>query len=185
MNKGTPALFLDRDGVININLGYVYEVHKFEFFPEIMDICRVAQSANFLIVVVTNQSGIGRGYFSEEKFLVLTDWMTAEFKKEKIEIALVLYAPENPDSNEVAAIAERRKPSPNMILEASNGLKLNLADSIMIGDSETDMISAQRAGIKHRILIGTLAPSSVASIVVRNHAECELKLKEIIFRSQE
>ena len=73
MNKGTPALFLDRDGVINRNHGYVYEIDKFEFFPEIMDICRVAQSANFLIVVVTNQSGIGRGYFSKEKFLELTN----------------------------------------------------------------------------------------------------------------
>ena len=185
MHSATPALFLDRDGVINKNHGYVHEIDKFEFFPKIMDICRIAQSANFPIVVVTNQSGIGRGYFSEEKFQALTVWMIAEFQKENIEIASVLHAPENPDAVATASAAERRKPSPNMIFEASNALKLSLADSIMIGDSETDMISAQQAGIEHRILIGTVAASTVASIVVQNHDECEMKLREIVFRSQE
>ena len=111
--------------------------------------------------------------------------MIAEFQKENIEIASVLHAPENPDADATAATTERRKPSPNMIFEASKSLKLSLADSIMIGDSETDMISAQQAGIEHRILIGSVSASTVASIVVQNHGECEMKLREIVFRSQE
>ena len=65
MSPSNPALFLDRDGVVNKNYGYVYKTDKFDFHFEIFEICRIAQSANMPIVIITNQSGIGRGYFSE------------------------------------------------------------------------------------------------------------------------
>ena len=75
------AVFLDRDGVINKNLGYVSDISRFEFFPEIMEICFLAEKKGFPIVVVTNQSGIGRGYFTVEDYNILTKWMIEEFKK--------------------------------------------------------------------------------------------------------
>jgi D-glycero-D-manno-heptose 1,7-bisphosphate phosphatase len=169
MPKGMPALFLDRDGVINRNHGYVYRVSDFEFFPEIFDICQIAQKADMTIVVITNQSGIGRGYFTEKEFHSLTDWMVSEFARREIRIHMVLHAPENP---EIDACLERRKPSPFMIIEAAEKLGINLADSILIGDSETDVIAADRAGIKHTILIASQDISTVASVSVENHKEC-------------
>jgi D-glycero-D-manno-heptose 1,7-bisphosphate phosphatase len=171
MNEVTPALFLDRDGVVNKNLGYVFEISKFEFFPEIFEICSIAVSLNMRIVIVTNQSGIGRGFFSEEQYQILTQWMIVEFKRRGITIDEVIHAPEKPESNE-DSLPGRRKPSPKMFLEASKKFDLDMPSSIMIGDSESDMIAAERAGIRHRILIGDTVGSTVASKCAVNHRQC-------------
>lgn len=183
MNTSRPALFLDRDGVINKNHGYVFEITNFEFYFEIFEICRMAQDAKMPIVVVTNQSGLGRGYFTEKDYLFLTDWMIAEFNRQGIKIARVLCAPENPEAY-ATAVPGRRKPSPAMILEAANEFEINVVDSILIGDNESDMISAQRSGISHRILIGTEVGATVASVIVENHSKCIEAMAEIITRIQ-
>ena len=81
MNNGKPALFLDRDGVINRDSGFVSKVEDFEFFPEIIEICSISHRLKFPIVIITNQSGIGRGYFTEGDFWDLTRWMIDEFAK--------------------------------------------------------------------------------------------------------
>jgi D-glycero-D-manno-heptose 1,7-bisphosphate phosphatase len=179
MEMRKSALFLDRDGVVNKNHGYVFEISKFEFCTGIFEICSIAQDAKMPIVIVTNQSGIGRGYFSEEDYLSLTDWMISEFNKQGISIDQVLYAPENPETNS-NSLPERRKPSPVMILEAGEALGINLAESILIGDKESDMIAAQRGGIRHRILIGTQAGNTVASVNVENHLQCIEVLSNIV-----
>ena len=171
MEMRKPALFLDRDGVVNKNYGYVFEISKFEFYTEIFEICSIVQEVKMPIVIVTNQSGIGRGYFSEVEYLFVTDWMISEFNKQGISIDLVLYAPENPETKKNSP-PKRRKPSPAMIIEAGEALDINLAESILIGDKESDMIAAQRGGIGHRILIGTQAGSTVASVNVENHYQC-------------
>ena len=179
------ALFLDRDGVINKNSGYVFEVTDFEFFPEIFEICLAAQSIGLPIVVITNQSGIGRGFFSEEDYVLLTNWMINEFKERHIEISLVLHAPENPEDLSVPLSPSRRKPSPFMFNEASSKLELNLANSIMIGDSESDMIAAQRAGLEHRILIGIDSKRSEATQIVPEHNSCLKAVMKILLESKE
>ena len=79
MEKKIPALFLDRDGVINQDFGYVSKKENFEFFPEVMEIALMATEKNWPIVVITNQSGIGRGLFSEQELLTLNDWMAEKF----------------------------------------------------------------------------------------------------------
>ena len=84
MEMRKPALFLDRDGVVNKNYGYVFEISKFEFYTEIFEICSIVQEVKMPIVIVTNQSGIGRGYFSEVEYLFVTDWMISEFNKQGI-----------------------------------------------------------------------------------------------------
>ena len=177
MSSGKPALFLDRDGVVNKNYGYVYKKDDFDFYLEIFEICSIAQSANMPIVIVTNQSGIGRGYFSEADFLSLTDWMVAEFNRHGISIKSVLYAPESPEKE---LVSERRKPSPSMILEAAQEFDINLAESIFIGDKESDMLAAQRSGIKHRILITSAAGSTVASLTVVDHLQCIGVVSEVV-----
>lgn len=102
MKGDVPALFLDRDGVINRNYGYVYEISNFEFYPEIFEICLLAKSAGMLILIVTNQSGIGRGFFSESEYQNLTQWMISEFKSQGITINDVFHAPENPESKDLS-----------------------------------------------------------------------------------
>ncbi len=180
----SAALFLDRDGVINKNFGYVSKVQDFEFIPEVFSICRAAQKLGFRIVVVTNQSGIGRGLFTEKDFEILTAWMIGEFSEKKIEISLVLHAPENPENSLSLLNLNRRKPSPEMFFEAASKLELNLANSIMIGDTENDMIAAQRAGLSHRILINANSKSSVATEIVADHKACLTVVTNILTASR-
>lgn len=176
MEKKKPALFLDRDGVINQDFGYVSKKENFKFFPEVMVIALMAKEKNWPIVIITNQSGIGRGLFSEQDFLTLNEWMTKKFQEYKIEISLVLYATENP-RDEIDESKLRRKPSPAMFFEAASLLQLNLGESIMIGDRESDMIAASNAGVGYRFLIGENQLNSVATKVVRNHKECVKELE--------
>jgi D-glycero-D-manno-heptose 1,7-bisphosphate phosphatase len=184
MKEGVPALFLDRDGVVNRNHGYVFEISNFEFHPEIFEICLVAKSAGMPIVIVTNQSGIGRGFFSESEYQNLTQWMISEFRSQGIAINAVFHAPENPESKHVS-IPERRKPSPEMFFEAAKKFDLNLHNSVMIGDNESDMAAAQRAGVEHRILIGELEGSTVASDSAVNHQQCIEIFRKIVSGIQE
>ncbi|HOF20748.1 MAG TPA: HAD-IIIA family hydrolase, partial [Bacteroidales bacterium] len=93
MNK---ALFLDRDGVINVDRGYVFRIDDFEFIPGIFELCRKYQSEGYLIIVVTNQAGIARELYSEEDFEGLTDWMTDRFRDRGIEIAKFYHCPHHP-----------------------------------------------------------------------------------------
>jgi D-glycero-D-manno-heptose 1,7-bisphosphate phosphatase len=184
MNKSKPALFLDRDGVVNRDHGYVFEKKNFEFYSEIFEICLFAQNSGMPIVIVTNQSGIGRGYFSERDYQALTEWMILSFKNHGVNITDVLHAPENPDSD-LRLSPDRRKPSPAMFLEAAQKFNLNLTDSIMIGDNELDMLAAQRAGIEYRILIGAHEGITVATEVVEAHIHCFDVFKNFVIRIKE
>lgn len=182
MNKKKTSLFLDRDGVINLNRGYVHKISDFEFIPGIYDICKFAIQSDMLIFVITNQSGIGRGYFSENDYVTLTNWMLNEFRKQGITITRVFHAPENPDIPDIDSIS-KRKPSPTMILEAAEMFNVDLANSVFIGDSESDMVAAKHAGVKNRILISKDLTITVANHVAGNHLEClEILKKTLSFR---
>jgi D-glycero-D-manno-heptose 1,7-bisphosphate phosphatase len=185
MNHRSAALFLDRDGVINKNFGYVSKIQDFEFFPEIFDICLSAQRKGLPIVVITNQSGIGRGFFTEKDFQLLSEWMIDEFRERKIEISLILHAPENPESPPATLYSSRRKPSPAMFYEAASNIGLNLTNSIMIGDTENDMLAAQRAGLNHRILIDSNSKNSTATIIVAEHKSCLEAVNNLLLESKE
>ena len=89
----TKALFLDRDGIINIDHGYVHKIDNFDFVEGIFELCKVAKKAGYSIFVITNQAGIARGYYSVADFEVLTKWMVGEFKKREIDIQHVYYCP--------------------------------------------------------------------------------------------
>lgn len=149
------ALFLDRDGVINVDFGYVHQIKDFEFIDGIFDVCRYAQDMGFEIFVITNQAGIARGYYSVDDFSTLTEWMKAEFLKEEIEIKDVYYCPHHPEKgeNEYVTACKCRKPEPGMLIKAKKEHGVDLAHSAFIGDKVSDMQAAEAAGIHNKILV--------------------------------
>lgn len=143
------ALFLDRDGVINVEKEYLYKIEDFEFIDGIFELCRYYQNLGYMIFIVTNQSGIARGYYSEYDFEHLTEWMLQKFKNKDITIHKVYHCPHLPDIN---ATCNCRKPEPGMILEAKKEFSVDLTHSLMIGDKERDIEAALNAGIKETYL---------------------------------
>lgn len=149
------ALFLDRDGVINKDFGYVYQKEEFEFIDGIFDLCKKAQDKEYKIIIITNQSGIARGYYSEDEFLRLTKWVENEFLKRGIKIEKTFYSPYHEDGkvDKFVKYSFQRKPNPGMIIDAVEEFKIDVSKSIMIGDKKTDMLAAKAAKIGKRILV--------------------------------
>ena len=143
------VLFLDRDGIINIDHGYVYKVENFEFTEGIFDLLKLFIKEDYLLFIVTNQSGIGRGYYSEEDFQLLTSWMLDEFKKENIHIVSVHHCNHGPEEN-----CACRKPQTGMVDEILSQNSIDLANSWLIGDKQSDIDLAHNANIGHTIAIG-------------------------------
>jgi D-glycero-D-manno-heptose 1,7-bisphosphate phosphatase len=174
-----PALFLDRDGVINVEKNYVYRIEDFEFLDGIFDLCRAAAERNMPIVVVTNQAGIGRGYYSEAQFLTLTDWMRARFEEERAPIAVVYFCPFHPEYG-VGTYGQEsfdRKPNPGMLLRARDELGLDLGSSILIGDKGSDIAAAKAAGVGLAVLLGAdVENAAPAKVVASLHEAFELLL---------
>ena len=151
MNAPRKALFLDRDGVINVEKNYVYRIEDFEFLPGIFELCGVARQLGFLLVVITNQAGIGRGYYSESDYQHLTDWMQDQFRAHGIEIDRVYHCPYHPTAGigEYRQESFDRKPNPGMILKARQEFNLNLSQSVLIGDKNSDIEAGRAAGIRY------------------------------------
>ncbi|HFD14590.1 MAG TPA: HAD family hydrolase [Epsilonproteobacteria bacterium] len=143
------ALFLDRDGIINIDHGYVSRIDDFEFSQDIIRLLHLFQKEGYLFFIVTNQSGIGRGYYSEEDFQMLTDWMLKTFETQGITITEVYHCPHAPDAK-----CGCRKPAIGMIENIDKKYRVELANSWMIGDKQSDIDFARNAGIKKSISIG-------------------------------
>lgn len=152
MNK---ALFLDRDGIINLDHGYVYQQQDFQFTDGIFELCQYATQLGYLLIVITNQSGIARGKYTEADFTSLTEWMKIQFKQHQCRITDVFYCPHHPTKGigEYLKACECRKPEPGMILKAAATHDIDLSESIFIGDKVSDMQAAESAGIVTRILL--------------------------------
>ena len=143
------ALFLDRDGVINKEKNYLFKISDFEFIDDIFNLCSYYQSLGYLIFVVTNQSGIARGYYSQNDFNILTSWMLEEFTKKDIFISHVYSCPHHPD---ISGKCDCRKPNSGMLLEAQKEFKIDMAGSILIGDKERDIEAGLNAGLNETYL---------------------------------
>lgn len=154
MNQiAAKALFLDRDGVINHDSGYTSRKENFIFIDGIFDLCRAAVGAGYTLFVVTNQAGIGRGLYTEQDFWELTTWMCAQFAAQHCPIQEVFYCPHHPlhGIGSYKQDSVNRKPNPGMLMDASEKYAIDMAHSVMVGDKDSDMEAAQRAGVGLRI----------------------------------
>ena len=144
------ALFLDRDGVVNIEKDYLFKIKDFEFIDGIFELCQHFSALGYFIIIVTNQSGIARGYYSEDDFNRLTSWMIHEFSLHGITVSSVYYCPHHPN---ISGACSCRKPKPGMLLEAKDKFNLDLKNSIMVGDKERDIEAGLNAGLHETYLL--------------------------------
>ncbi len=157
------AIFLDRDGVINIEKDYLYKIEDFEFIDGLFEALRYLQSLDYKLFVITNQSGIGRGYYKEDDFIALTKWMVEQFKNKDITISQVEYCPHAPEAE-----CRCRKPKIGMIENIAKNFEIDFAHSWIIGDKESDIECGKNSGIKNTIQVksGHTFEHSIANFVI-------------------
>ena len=148
------ALILDRDGVINEDRGCVYKVEDIVFMDGIFDVCRKFLENNYLIIIITNQAGIGRGLYTESDFEHLTQWMEEKFQSEGVEISKTYFCPFHPTEGlgDYRKESFDRKPNPGMILKAKDEFDLDLGKSVLVGDKESDIEAANRVSMENTVL---------------------------------
>jgi D-glycero-D-manno-heptose 1,7-bisphosphate phosphatase len=153
---GRRAALLDRDGVINLDHHYVYRRQDFQFVPGALDACRRFVQAGYRLIVLTNQAGIARGYYTVADFEVLTEWMTEQFASAGAPLSGVYFCPHHPDSPDPALRAcDCRKPAPGMILQAQRELDLDLDASFLVGDKLSDIQAGKAAHVGRCFLVRT------------------------------
>ena len=153
--RGRKALILDRDGVVNREKGYLYRAAEVEFLPGVWELCREARDKGYVIVIVTNQSGIARGFYSEDDLRALMEWMGERFVEQGVEMAAYYYCPHHPEHGvgEYKRECVDRKPGPGMLLRAARELDLDLAASVMVGDRCSDVSAGNAAGVGRVFLL--------------------------------
>jgi D,D-heptose 1,7-bisphosphate phosphatase len=156
-NKMNKAVFLDRDGTLNIDYGYVHKIDDFHFIEGSIEALKKLKEMGYLLVLVTNQSGIARGYFSEQEFLQLTEWMDWSLADRGVDLDGIYYCPHHPEAKlaEFKQDCDCRKPKSGMLLQAIEELNIDPARSIMIGDKIEDLFAGQGAKIRTNILVRT------------------------------
>jgi D,D-heptose 1,7-bisphosphate phosphatase len=149
------AAFLDRDGVINVDRAYVNRWEDFEFVPGAVDAMRTLKQAGLALVVVTNQSGLARGYYTEGQYQELTLAMTQALAQAGVALEAVYHCPHHPSGAVVGLTmdCDCRKPAPGMIFRAARELNLSLSDSILVGDKPSDIQAAQAAGVGRAYIV--------------------------------
>lgn len=162
------ALFLDRDGVVNVEKNYLHKIEDFELVDGIVEVCRTYQERGYRILIVTNQSGISRGYYTEDDFALLSGWMVEYFKRFGVTISRIYHCPHH---ESIDGICECRKPEPGMFLQAQKEYKLDMPYSVMIGDNERDIEASLKAGVGENILLSSDAIESKADRIIRSLRE--------------
>lgn len=152
------VIFLDRDGVINDDIGYLHRIEDFIFIDGVFDTCRYFLQKNYHIIVITNQSGIARGYYQQRDFEQVNEWMLNQFQQENIKILETFFCPHQ-DSDYCFC----RKPKPGMLLEAKDKYAIDMSQSWLIGDKDDDISAANNAGIRQTILVKSGQTINVAN----------------------
>lgn len=149
------ALFLDRDGVVNEEVGYLHRAEEVRFVDGIFSLCRTAARLGYRLIVVTNQAGIARGYYSEADFHALMEFMRGKLRAEGVELDAVYYCPFHPEHGvgEYKREHEDRKPGTGMLLRGVRDFGVELSQSVMIGDRCSDVMAANAAGLRQAFLV--------------------------------
>ncbi|MCT8344724.1 MULTISPECIES: D-glycero-beta-D-manno-heptose 1,7-bisphosphate 7-phosphatase [Photorhabdus] len=186
MTQGIPAVFLDRDGTINIDHGYVHEIDDFQFIDGVIEAMIELKKMGYALVLVTNQSGIARGIFDEEQFLQLTEWMDWSLADRGVDLDGIYYCPHHPDATEeqYKKSCDCRKPQPGMLLDAQRELGIDMTASFMIGDKLEDMQVATLAKIGTKVLVRTGKPvnteaEQAANLIINSLADLPKAIKGI------
>ena len=161
------CLFLDRDGVINYDYGHVGTKDRFKFKPGIFNLIKTANNLKYLVIVITNQAGIGKGFYSDEEFKKLNKWMLNIFQEKNCYIHDVFYCPYHPTEGKGKYLKESfdRKPSPGMLIKAEKKFNIDLNKSILVGDKHSDIEAGKLAGVKKLYLIGNKISFKEAKII--------------------
>lgn len=175
-----PGLFLDRDGVVNVENGYINSISSLNLNDEIFDIVRFFKQKRYKIIIVTNQSGIGRGLISIDEYEKVSAFILKRFADENCNVDLILTATVSPeDFHAPTEEIYLRKPNPGMIVRAKSILDLDLSRSILIGDNISDMQAGKSAGIPNLYLINdSIAPSDFFESYA-NLKECLVRLRDV------
>ena len=165
INLLRPALFLDRDGIINQDTGYVHCVEDFVWRTGIFDLARAAHRNDHAIIVTTNQSGIGRGFYGEPEFRKLTAWMNLRFEAEGAPLTAVYFCPFHVEAKIARYRSDHpwRKPKPGMILAAAKDHGIDMESSTFVGDRNSDMVAAKSAGVGAGCLVSRSPSAAMLS----------------------
>jgi len=173
-----PAIFLDRDGTINLDHGYVHLSDDFQFIEGVIDALVELKKMGYQLVLITNQSGIARGLFTEDQFMHLTEWMDWSLADRGVDLDGIYYCPHHPQATleEYRQDCECRKPKAGMFMDAKAQLDIDMSASYMVGDKLEDMLAASAAGVGHKILVRTgkdVTPESesAADVVLNSLAD--------------
>jgi D-glycero-D-manno-heptose 1,7-bisphosphate phosphatase len=160
------AVFLDRDGVINVDRHYVHRIEDFEFVAGTPQALRRLQRAGWLLVVITNQSGIARGFYTEADYQQLTRHMHETLRACGVVLDAVLHCPHLPDAQVPAyrRDCDCRKPGPGMLLQAADRLAIDLGSSALVGDRHTDLLAGRAAGVDRCILVRSGHPPDAPAL---------------------
>ncbi len=152
-----PAVFFDRDGVLNRDIGYAYLPDQIEWVDGAVESIRAANAAGYYVFVVTNQAGVARGLYTEQHIKDLHSWMAAELAKHGAKIDAFAYCPHHPDagSGPLTRDCDCRKPKPGMLLELMARYDIDVAKSFLVGDKDSDVEAAQAAGVQGELFTGT------------------------------
>jgi len=173
------ALFLDRDSAINVDHTCVHKKEDFRFIDGVFELVAAANRTDYLVVVATNQAGIGRGYYSEADFHSLMAWVKAQFAARNERIDAVYFCPFHPEHGVVVyrKDSECRKPAPGMLLQAGTDLGIEFARSVLVGDKPSDMEAGRAAGVGALLHLG--GESGVGlGIPIQSLAEAALPVKD-------
>ncbi len=185
MTQLVPAIFLDRDGTLNVDHGYVHEIDEFQFIDGVIDACRELKQMGFALVLITNQSGIARGKFTEDQFLQLTEWMDWSMADRGVDLDGIYYCPHHSEygEGEFRQECDCRKPKPGMLLSAQKELNIDMAASYIVGDKIEDMQAGLAANVGTKVLVRTGKPvtaegEAFADLVLDSLAELPNVMKK-------